>query len=151
MTPSGQRMGGMSARRWRSMERRARADHERQLLSIIDQLAATGAPVIIDEALCNRGHRPGVIVVRGAGWQLVLVGTSALAGGIASDPARPWHVAGVGRYGRYWWLRLADGEDSTDERVSILAFHLQFDRAPGGGEIQPASLGHTHRNGGTVR
>jgi hypothetical protein len=142
----GQQMGGMSARRWRSMERKARADHERQLLSTIGHLAASGAQVAMDEPL-RHARRPGVIVVRGAGWQLALVGTSPLADGVNSDPARLWHVAGAGRYGPYWWLRLTDGEDSAGPQVSILAFHLRFDGAPGGAEIRPAlPLGHAHRN-----
>ncbi len=150
MTPGGPRMGGMSARRWRSMERRARADHERQLLSIIGRLAAAGARVVIDEAPCHRAQDPRVIVVGGEGWQLALVGTSALPVGV-TDPGRPWHVAGAGRYGPYWWLRLAAGEDVTGQPVTMLAFHLQFDVAPGGAEIQPAPpLGHTQRNGGGV-
>jgi hypothetical protein len=147
MMPGGEQVGAMSARRWRSMERKARADHERYLLSTIGQLAASGARVALDEPLRRRARRPGVIVVRGAGWQLALVGTSPLADGVASDHGRLWHVAGAGRYGSYWWLHLADGEDSAGHQVSILAFHLRFDGATGGAEIQPATpLGHAHRN-----
>jgi hypothetical protein len=147
MIPGDQQMGGMSARRWRSMERKARADHERQILSTIGQLAASGAQVSMDEPLRRRAGRPGVIVVRGVGWQLSLVGTSPLADGAASDHGRLWHVAGAGRYGSYWWLRLADGEDSAGPQVSILAFHLRFDGATGGSEVQSAlPLGHAHRN-----
>ncbi len=147
MIPGGQQMGGMSARRWRSMERKARADHERQLLSTIGQLAASGAQLALDEPLPRHARGPGVIVVRGVGWQLALVGTSPLADGVASDRGRLWHVAGAGRYGTYWWLRLADGEDSAGQQVSILAFHLRFDGATGGEEIPAATpLGHAHRN-----
>ncbi|MCU4187181.1 hypothetical protein K6U06_22655 [Acidiferrimicrobium sp. IK] len=126
---SGAPVGGLTARQWRRLQRRARAAHERQVLWAARRL--TGSADMTAEASVG-----GVVCVRNARWQVALAGTvvagTVVAGTVVpgSGRAAPCRLDGVGRYGRWWWLRLITGGRS----VTVLGSHLRVDRLGDGGD-----------------
>lgn len=113
-----QTVGGMTARKWRRLERRAWAARDEETLSAARRL--TGVLDVVAQPSAT-----GVLRLRGAGGQLSLVGAAAPAW-LQGSRCR---LDGAGRYGPWWWVRL-----SVETRtVSFLGSNLRV-ASHGGGD-----------------
>jgi len=123
----------MKKGQWRRIERRAVAAHERDQLAAIDDLCARRTVVtgIEVEPVAGRTAKIGLGERRLLLGPLAPVGLALLlqarsAGGIL-------RLDGVGRYGKYWWLRLS----TPAQPVTVLSRTLRLTSNGGAAPVAP--------------
>jgi hypothetical protein len=120
-----------TARFWRRRERRAVADHERQLLAELRRAVAGRVPVLAVRATAARPGAPtalGLLELALPAVRVRLTGVSQLGQrAVAGITGQAW-LAGAGRYGPFWWVALASGHDDD---VVVLAGQVRLIRADG--------------------
>jgi hypothetical protein len=109
---------------WRRMERRARAAHDRDVLHLIRELAVA-EPTMRRESDPSRTAL-GSMRFSLTDGQIILAGVSE---GSREPVVERVRLAGAGRYGKSWWLRVDSGSGCS----TILATRLLLVPGDGGG------------------
>lgn len=112
--------------RWRRIERRALADHERDLLASLRALGAAGTPVLgLEVATGPAGTIVRLVLPQ---HRLTLAGVAGAAARdarqvvAARGPGQTLVLAGSGRYGPWWWLNATCGP----QQFTLLGSHAQL-------------------------
>ena len=139
---------------WRRAERRAVADHERWLAAKLRRLTAARVPVFwVMESAANQvaDMTAGIVRMRRPGWQLLLAGVASGPRADLEQAARRGRLrlAAAGRDGKFWWIEIAAGSGTRDEKVVLLGSHLQLIPAGGGHgwAAAPRPAGHLALSG----
>ncbi len=117
-------IGPLARRRWRRLERRAIAAHQRELVSTLRRLGDEKTPVSRVEIVAGRTGT--MLSLNLPHHRLALAGTAfgACAGlcpphGLGSPAVV---LSDAGRYGRAWWLTLSVGGGA----VTVLGSHVRL-------------------------
>ncbi len=123
-------------RAWRRRERAIVTADQAQLAAALNALA--DAPVLAVTA-----GPTGTVTITVPGWSVGLAGVGASAGmalvGVAREAC---HLAGGGRYGRFWWLSVGVTAAATGPPVVVLGAAVRLHPA-GGDNRGPAEPGLT--------
>ena len=127
-----------SRRVWRRLARRAAAAHQRELDSLVREVAGARPPLSMAMTYPLRGAGPAAVVTLSLalpGWELELGGVSAEAADrLLLAPTGGSHLMASGRYGIFWWIELS----GTGEPMVLLGSTLRlFPTGGGGGAAVP--------------
>jgi hypothetical protein len=124
---SGDPFGGLKRserRSWRRTEALIVKEHHQRVSEQLEALTGTG--------IVHTSTSPtGVVIMTMPGWQLGLAAVAAVAEQHTRRLCRlPSHLAGSGRYGRYWWVAIAaDGHGPTPAMMLGTRLRLTPDRS----------------------
>ncbi|MGH9115013.1 MAG: hypothetical protein ACRDWW_04200 [Acidimicrobiales bacterium] len=121
-------------RSWRAAERRVVAEHDHQVSAALQSLG--GTPVDAVRALPS-----GAVEVVAGGLEVRLAGVADLpCAALSVLVRRPCHVAGAGRYGRFWWLAIDADSGGFSPRATVLGSRIVV--TPSGSGNRPAGSGN---------
>ena len=113
-------------RKWRRRERAIVDSHHADLAAALGGLV--GAPVLAVSA-----GAAGTVTLAVPGWRVGVAGVSPSARATLTSRARQaCHVAGAGRYGRFWWLAVAATADPGAAPAVVLGACARVDPVDGG-------------------
>jgi hypothetical protein len=128
------RLNRHERRVWRGIAKRVAAEHQVELAARLSTLKSN--PV------ADLQVRPmGISVTTLSGWQLALYGVApSAAESLLRLAGQSCLIADGGRYGRFWWVRVAVGQDHGAAAAAVLGSHLRIDPIrPGAAATDPAN------------
>jgi hypothetical protein len=113
-------------RAWRRRERAIVASHQADLAAALGGLV--GSPV-----LALSVGPTGTVTLEVPGWRVGLAGVSASAqAALAGRAQQTCHIAGAGRYGRFWWLAVAATAEPDTPPAVVLGAYARVHPVDGG-------------------